>query len=230
MKPFHEMTQAQFVEQLRSLYFAQPKANWDTLAVGNVIVNKYRAWRITHIPPKRGFVMAENALTGDVEKLLRSKFDSADLLLSDEPTLSTLRTSHVEEIRKAMAAGITISPLVQYDYPELFTPYPAEWDEKRREMAHDLWLRINEMRACHDRREGPGWQFARVDYLVEDAEQHIVSWQAYRAEVEAGVKIKKPEVIPGIVANVNQTIRELTERIETLGHLRKHLEKTIRAA
>ena len=46
-----------------------------------------------------------------------------------------------------MAAGITISLIVQYDYPEIFTPYPGSWDEKRREKAHDLWRRINEMRA-----------------------------------------------------------------------------------
>ena len=37
-----------------------------------------------------------------------------------------------------MAAGTSISPHVQYDYPELFTPYPESWDEKRREKAQDL--------------------------------------------------------------------------------------------
>ena len=50
-----------------------------------------------------------------------------------------------------MAAGIGISPLVQYDYPELFTPYPESWDEKQREKAQDVWARINEMRAFHDK-------------------------------------------------------------------------------
>ena len=39
--------------------------------------------------------------------------------------------------------------------------------------------------------------------------------------------IKKPEAIPRIVASVNDTISELQERIEILGHLRKHLEKTV---
>ena len=53
-----------------------------------------------------------------------------------------------------MASGITISLEVQYDYPELFTPYPASWDEKWREKAHELWRRINEMRAFNDR-QGP---------------------------------------------------------------------------
>ena len=79
MKPFHEMTRQEAHDYLLALYFAQPKADWDTLAVGNVIVNKGRAWRITHIPPKRGFVMATNLMTGKAEKLLRSKYDNDDL-------------------------------------------------------------------------------------------------------------------------------------------------------
>ena len=73
MKPFHKMTHREAVEYLRSLYYAQPKADWDTLAVGNIIVSKGRGWRITHIPPKRGFVLATNVMTGEAEKLLRSK-------------------------------------------------------------------------------------------------------------------------------------------------------------
>ena len=40
MKPFHEMTKREAVEHLRSLYHAQPKADWDSLAVGNVILHK----------------------------------------------------------------------------------------------------------------------------------------------------------------------------------------------
>ena len=39
--------------------------------------------------------------------------------------------------------------------------------------------------------------------------------------------IKKPEAIPRIVASVNETINELKDEIEILGHLRKHLEKTV---
>ena len=50
----------------------------------------------------------------------------------------------------------------------------------------------------------------------------------YRAEVEAGVGIKKPEAIPEIVARVDTTISELKDEIEILSHLRKHLEKTVR--
>ncbi len=111
--------------------------------------------RITHIPPKRGFVLATNVLTGEVERLLRSKYNSDDLKVTDEATLAILRTVHKEEIEKAMAAGKSITPLVQYDYPELFTPYPADWDEKRLERAHELWRRINEMRYFNDR-QGPG--------------------------------------------------------------------------
>jgi len=56
-----------------------------------------------------------------------------------------------------------------------------------------------------------------------------VSWEKYRADVEAGVGIKKPEAIPRIVADVNETISEMRERIEILAHLRKHLEKTVRS-
>ena len=166
-------------------------------------------------------------MTGEVEKLLRSRYDTPDLLVTDEATLAVLRTSHEEEIRKAMAAGGSISPLVQYDYPELFTPYPESWDEKRREKADDLWARINEMRAFHDSQEPPGWQFRKVDRMVAEAKKDIVGWKKYRAECEAGVKITKPEAIPRIVASVDETIRELKEQIETLRHLRKHLEKTV---
>ena len=43
------------------------------------------------------------------------------------------------------------------------------------------------------------------------------------------MNIKKPEAIPEIVARVNETIRELKDEIETLDHLRKHLEKTVRS-
>lgn len=46
MKRFYEMTKSEIVDHLRSLYYAQPKADWDTLAVGNLIVSKGRAWRI----------------------------------------------------------------------------------------------------------------------------------------------------------------------------------------
>ena len=155
MKPFHEMTKRELGEHLRSLYFAQPKANWDALAVGSIILNKCCGWQITRIPPKRGFVMATNVVTGEVEKLLRSQYATSDLLVTDEATLAVLRTSHQEEIRKAMAAGIGISPLVQYDYPDLFTPYPESWNEKRREKAEDVWARINEMRAFHDTKTLP---------------------------------------------------------------------------
>ena len=55
MKPFHQMTKREAVERLRALYNAQPKADWDTLAVGNVILHKGCGWRIVHIPPKRRF-------------------------------------------------------------------------------------------------------------------------------------------------------------------------------
>jgi hypothetical protein len=56
MKRFYNMTQAECADTLRSLYYAQPKANWGTLKVGSVIMNKGQAWRISHIPPKRGFL------------------------------------------------------------------------------------------------------------------------------------------------------------------------------
>ncbi len=233
MKRFYKMTKSEFVETLRSLYYAQPKADWDTLKVGNVILTKGQAWRISHIPPKRGFVMATNVsckngdCSGNIEKLLRSQFNTDDLKVTNEATLAILRTVHQEEIEKALAKGISITPIVQYDYPEIFTPYPSDWDEKRRERAHDLWRRINEMRYFNDRQDPPGWQFRKVDALKDDAEHDIVSWEKYRANVEAGVGIKKPEAIPKIVADVNETISESRERIENLAHLRKHLEKTL---
>ena len=105
MKRFYKMTRAAAVDFLRSLYYAQPKADWDTLAVGNVIVSKGRGWRITHIPSKRGFVMATNIMTGEAEKLLRSQYATPDLLVTDEATLIILCTSHKEEIEKAIAAA-----------------------------------------------------------------------------------------------------------------------------
>jgi hypothetical protein len=228
MKAFHEMTKRELFKHLRALYQAQPRADWDKLAVGNIIVSKYQAWRITRIPPKRGFLMAEDLLTGETEKLLRSKHDSADLLLSDEATIAVLRTVHREEIEKAMAAGIHISPVVQYDYPEVFTPYPVSWDEKRREKAHDLWLRINEMGAFREHLEGPGWQYGQVDHLIEEAEKDIARWKTHRAEVAAGVKITKRRAIPVILSDVDRTISGLREEIEILHHLRRHVEKTVR--
>jgi hypothetical protein len=221
------MTKRQLGEHLRSLYHAQPKADWDSLVVGSVVLHKGRGWRIVRIPFKHGFVMATNVMTGEVEKLLRSKYDSKDLLVTDEATLAVLKTSHLEEIRKAMAAGTGISLEVQYDYPELFTPYPASWDEKRRERAQDTWRRINEMRAFRDSTEAPGWQLRRVAYMRQDARKEIVRWEVYRAECEAGTKITKPEAIPQIVADVDDTIRDLKEQVEILAHLRKHLERTL---
>jgi hypothetical protein len=227
MKPLHEMTKRELGEHLCSLYHAQPKADWDKLAVGNILLHKGRGWRITHIPPKRGFVMATNVMTGETEKLLRSQYSSSDLLVTDEATLAMLRTSHEEEIKKAMAAGITISPLVQYDYPEIFTPYPASWDERWREKAGDIWRRINEMRAFNDHSEAPGWQLRKVAYMRREARKNIARWEKYRAEVEAGVGITKSEVIPRIVGDVDERISELKEQIKILGHLRKHLENTL---
>ena len=200
MRSFHEMTRQEAHDYLLALYFAQPTADWNTLKEGNVIVNKGRAWRITHIPPKRGFLMATNLRTAKAEKLLRSKYDNDDLHLTDEPTLATLRTVHREEIKKAMASGITISLQVQYDYPDIFTPYPESWDEKRREKAHELWRRINELRAYHERQGPLGWQFGKVDALKADLERDIASWQEYRAEVEAGVNIKKEKPFPASLA------------------------------
>jgi len=228
MKALHDMTRAEVVRQLRSLYDAQPKADWDKLTVGNILLHKGRGWQITRIPPKRGFVMATNVMTGDTEKLLRSQYNSPDLLVSDEATLAMLRTSHEEEIKKAMAAGISIGPLVQYDYPEIFTPYPSSWDEEQREKAHDTWRRINEMRAFNDHSEAPGWQLRKVAYMRREARRDIARWTEYRAEVEAGVGITKPEVIPRIVGDVDERISELKEQIKILNHLRKHLEKTLR--
>ena len=227
MKRFYEMTSGELGEHLRSVYLAQPKADWDALAVDNFILSRGRAWRITRVPPKRGFVLGTNVLSGIAEKLLRSHHDNDDLQLTDEPTLALLRTTHQEEIEKAMAAGIGISLIVQYDYPEVFTPYPASWDQKRQGEAHDLWLRINDMRAFHDHIDPPGWQFSKVADLTAQAKEGISSWEAYRADVQAGVGIKKPEAIPRIVASVNETISDFRERIEILGHLRTHLERTV---
>jgi len=228
MKAFHEMTRAQVAQELRALYDSQPRAEWDRLAVGNVLLHKYRGWRITRIPPKRGFVLAENLATGQVEKLLRSRYASDDLLVAEsDETVARLRTVHREEIEKALAAGIKISSLVQYDYPELFTPYPTKWDERLREKAKDTWMRINDLRAFHDRNDPPGWQFGLVDRLIGRAQQDIVWQEAYRADCEAGVRITKPEAIPGIVRQVDETIRELRNEIAILLHLRKHLESVL---
>jgi hypothetical protein len=227
MKPFHEMTKREVGERLRTLYRAQPQADWDSLAVGNVILEKGQGWRVTRVPPKRGFVLAENVMTGEAEKLLRSRHAGPDLLVTDEDTLAVLGTSHQEEIRKAMAAGRSISLEVRYDYPELFAPYPESWDGKRREKAQDIWQRINEMRAFLDSQEPPGWQFRRVDRMIAQAEEEIARQEAYRAEVEAGVNIKKPEVIPRLVTGTIDAIRDLKEEIEILRHLWKHLERTL---
>jgi hypothetical protein len=227
MKPFHEMTRGEAVEHLRTLYHAQPKADCEKLVVGGVILSKGRGWRVVRVPPKRGFVLATNVMTGEVEKLLRSQYATPDLLLTDEGTLAVLRTSHEEEIRKAMAAGAEIRPQVRYDYPEIFTPYPESWDEKRREKAQDAWRRINEMRAFRDSQEPPGWQLRKVDQMVAETRKEIARWRKYRAEVEAGVGIKKPEAIPSIVASVDETLHRLKEEIEILAHLRKHLAKTV---
>ena len=227
MKPFHEMTKSDFVERLRSTYYAQPKADWDALAVGSVLMEKGRGWRVTHVPPKRGYVLATNVMTGETEKLLRSRHATTDLLVTDETTLALLRTSHEEEVKKAMAAGAIIGPQVQYDYVEIFTPYPKSWDEKRREKARELWRRINEMRAFHDLQEPPGWQLRRIDEWVAATRKDIAQWNSRRADCEAGVDIKKPEAIPGIVARVDETLHELKEEVEILRHLRKHLERTV---
>jgi hypothetical protein len=227
MKPFHEMTREEMTKHLHSLYHAQPKADWDVLLVGNLILHNGRGWRITRIPPKRGFIIGTNLITGESEKLLRSQYATPDLLVIDEATLALLETSHLEEIKTAMAVGISISRLVQYDYPEIFTPYPTSWDEKRREKANDIWSRFNEMRAFHDSQDTPGWQLRKVAQMKDDASTEIVRWETYRAEVEAGVKIKKPEAIPRIVASVNQTISDFKEELEILDHLRKHLENAV---
>jgi hypothetical protein len=228
MKPFHEMTRAEITEELRALYHAQPKAEWERLLVGNIILYRYRAWRIARIPPKRGFVWAENLATGDTEKLLRSRYDGKDLLVAEsDETISTLSTVHRAEIRKAMAAGIAISPLVQYDYPEVFTPYPEEWDERLCEEARATWARINELRTYRDHHGPPGWQFGDVDSRIEDAQKAISSWKTYRAECHAGVRITSPEAIPDIVRRVDETIVQLREEIVILLYLRKHLENTI---
>ena len=80
-----------------------------------------------------------------------------------------------------MAAGAIISPQVQYDYPELFTPYPKSWAEKRREKVQDVWRRIDEMRAFHDLQEPPGWQLRKVDSWVAECRKDIARWKAYRA-------------------------------------------------
>ena len=229
MKPFYDMTRAEAIGHLRSLYNAQPKADWTKLAVGNVIMQHGRAWRITHIPPERGFVTATNVMTGEDEKLLRSKYANSDLLLTDEKILARLQTDHAVEIGKAMAAGIIISPRVQYDYPEIFTTFPSDWDERRRRNAHDLWLRINDMRAFRDHADGPGWQFQRVAEMLAQIEEDIASWKSDRAKLEAGVDIKKPEAIPGLLQSVDATLSDLREQIENLGHLRKHLENTLPA-
>jgi hypothetical protein len=90
-----------------------------------------------------------------------------------------------------------------------------------------MWRRINEMRAFNDRSEGPGWQLRQVADMRREAKKDIARWEKYRADVEAGVGIKKRDAIPGIVASVNQTISDLKEQIEILGHLRKHLKKTV---
>ena len=179
-----------------------------------------------HVPPKRGFVMATNVVTGEVEKLLRSRYATPELLVTDEATLAVLRTSHLEEIKKAMAAGLASACKSNTTIPSC-SRHTRIWDEKRREKAGDLWARINEMRAFYDRQEPPGWQLRKVDDMMAEARKDIARWRKYRAEVEAGVKIKKPEAIPRIVASVDDTIRELKEQIETLRHLRKHLEKTV---
>lgn len=228
MKPLHELTRAEATQELRALYHAQPKADWSKLAVGHVILHKYRGWRITHVPPKRGYVLGENLATGQVEKLMRSRYESDDLLVvENDDTLATLRTVHREEIEKALAAGITIGPRVQYDYPEMFTPYPPEWEERLREKAGDLWMRINELRAFRDRVDPPGWQFDEVARRIEQAEQHVVCQEAYRADCEAGVGIIKPDAIPSIVRQVDKTIGELREEIAILLHLRRHLKDTL---
>ena len=227
MKPFYEMTKSEFVEHLRRTYHAQPKADWEALAVGSVIMEKGRGWRVTHVPPKRGYVLATNVMTGETEKLLRSQHATTDLLVTDETTLALLRTSHEEEVKKAMAAGVVISPQVQYDYPEIFTPYPKSWDEKQREKAQDVWRRINEMRAFHDLQEPPGWQLRKVAAWVAATRKDIAQWNIRRADCEAGVDIKKPEAIPGIVARVDETLHELNDEIVVLRQLRKHLEKTV---
>ena len=122
-----------------------------------------------HVPPKRGFVMATNVMTGEVEKLLRSRYATPDLLVTDEATLAVLRPRTRRRSGRRWRRESGISPLVQYDYPELFTPYPESWDEKRREKAEDSGLRINEMRAFHDSQEPPGWQFRKVDGMVAQA-------------------------------------------------------------
>jgi len=228
MRPFHEMTQAQLATELRTLYHAQPKADWSKLAVGNVLLHKYRGWRITRIPPKRGFVLGENLATGEVQKLLRSQYDSPELLVvENDETVAKLRTVHREEIEKALAAGIPIAPLVKYDYPELFTPFPPEWDERLREKARGIWSRVNEMRTFRDRREPVGWQFGEVDERVARAESEIAWQENYRVQCEAGVKIRKPEAIPGIVRHVDERIEELREEVAILLHLRRHLDNTV---
>ena len=106
--------------------------------MGNFILHKGYGWRIVHVPPKRGFVMATNVMTGEAEKLLRSRYATPDLLVTDEGTLAVLRTSHREEIKKAMAAGTSISLLVQYDYPEIFTAVSRIVGREAAREAQDL--------------------------------------------------------------------------------------------
>lgn len=226
-KPFYEMTHQEVIEFLRSLYRAQPRADWDKLAVGNMILHKYQAWHITRIPPKRGFVLTAKVHSGKVEKLLRSQYDNDALKLTDERTFSILQMTHRDEIEKAMAAGIGINLAVQYDYPDLFTPYPESWSEERRKKAHSIWRRINEMRAFHDHSDGPGWQFGKIDKLIANAQEEIAHQETYLAECQAGVGIKKPEAIPRLVASISESIKDSEEEIEILGHLRKHVERVL---
>jgi hypothetical protein len=223
---YHEMTKDEIRAAFKKLYFSQPKANWDALKVGDIIMYDFRGWTITKIPPKRGWVIGKSFLSGEEEKLPRSRYDNSNLLITDQTTVDTLKTIHREELEKAKNKGIAIAPRIQYDYPDLFTPFPSYWTDKQRQHAQDLWSRMNEMRHFLDNQHGERkWIVQKVDDFIAQNEQYIRDWEAYIVDVKAGKGIKKPEVIPDIVARTENNIKETQDEIEILRHLRNHAQK-----
>ena len=210
----------------RDAWYACPKVVWDSLKLGDMILTKNSGFIVTKIPPKRGFVIASNALDAtQIERFNRKQYEANLLLATDEFKAIVKGKSHEEYLKDAIAAGIELDPWVKYDYLELFTPMPAEWSESERTDVGFKFGRMNEWRSGNVRDHGPNWPIVKIQDWIASERNNIAEREAFRQSIIDGTaKDIKPGKEQNVIDLCDGNLEVGRQHLKHLLYLQSHIE------
>lgn len=210
----YKRTRSEWNQYCTALYHSCPKANWSKLRVGDIVMNNYIGFRVTRIPPKRGWVDAENIVSNEPIRL--KKKECGGLILATDEFKSVALIDHEKSVKEAKSKGRKIPLKVQYDYLFLFTLPPSSWSYDTLKLVQEAFTNFNYQRNKENKLSN------EIDVCIKKCKDSIRYFSRLKRSAAKGVDVN-PAAIDNVVKNYESLIQEGKREVEIYKYIKSHI-------